>query len=343
MNHELYMRRCMTLAQNHAGYVAPNPMVGAVLVAPDGQIVAEGAHEYYGGNHAEVNCFLDAERKGITDFSSYTLYCSLEPCSHYGKQPPCALKIVEKDVRCVVVGAMDPNPKVAGRGVAILREAGIEVLTGVLEDECRWQNRRFMCLHENHRPYVILKWAQTADGFLDKLRDSADEPVLTISSELTKQIVHRMRAENMAILVGARTALLDNPGLRTTRWPGRSPIRVLLDRHHTVSPLAKIFRSAAQPNQPAYPGDEVIVFRERTDWPYVLSELAERGIHSVLVEGGGQVLRHIIETGIYDEVHVEVGPMKIGVGVPAPALALPAEPSRCVDNRLLYEWMHIVK
>lgn len=306
---EDFMRRCIDLARLGEYYVAPNPMVGAVLVR-EGQIVGEGWHQQYGGPHAEVNCFRDAESRGETYFGDCTLYVSLEPCSHFGKTPPCANLIVEKRVKRVVVGSLDPNPRVSGQGIKRIQDAGIEVVTGVLETECRTLNKRFLCLHEKHRPYVILKWAQTQDGFIDRIRRSAEQPVLVISTPYTKELVHKMRAENMAIMVGSRTALLDNPGLKTTRWPGRNPIRILLDRHHSVPEDSKIFS----------PDAETIVYRENTDWDFVLNDLATRNIHSVLVEGGATILNMILDSGVYDEIHVEVGEQQIGNGVPAPRI-----------------------
>ena len=196
----------------------------------------------------------------------------------------------------------------------MLRDAGIEVVTGVLEDECRALNRRFMCLHEKHRPYVILKWAQTADGFLDYDRsaDSAANRPLVISNAVTKQLVHKMRAENMAIMVGTRTALLDNPRLLTTRWSGRNPIRVLPDRHGVVPRDSRIFSGDS----------ETIVYSECTDWQYILSDLGQRGIHSLLVEGGRIWLETIIESGIWDEMHIEVSPVRIAAGIPAPKVPI---------------------
>lgn len=326
---EIYIHRCLQLAQLAEYYVAPNPMVGAVLVK-DGAIVAEGWHRQYGGPHAEVNCFRQADEKGITDFSDCTLYVSLEPCSHYGKTPPCAKLIIEKRPARVVVGILDPNPQVAGRGIRMIQEAGIAVTVGVAEEACRALNKRFLCLHEKHRPYVILKWAQTEDGFLDRKREPGDgQDVLVISTPLTKQLVHKMRAENMAIMVGTRTALLDNPGLKTTRWPGRNPIRILLDRHNVVPPTAKIFS----------PDAETIVYRDNTDWLFILSDLAERNIHSVIVEGGATLLRHILATGIYDELHVEVSPLRIGDGVAAPTINL-GEDYQTIDGHRIYERHH---
>ena len=318
-----YMQRCLQLARLGRFYVAPNPMVGAVLVReirkPDGtvgkEVVGEGWHHFFGGPHAEVGCFRDAEERGCRTFGDCTLYVSLEPCCHYGKTPPCALLIREKGVRRVVVGMQDPNPQVAGKGLAILREAGIEVTCGILEDKCRSLNRRFVCLHEKHRPYVTLKWAQSADGFLDRMRDTDNPgggPVL-LSSPLTKQLVHRMRACNMAIMVGTRTALLDNPRLLTTRWSGRNPVRIVPDRHHVIPADSRIFSDDAQTG----------IYDRQTDFPFILSDLASRGVHSLLIEGGAALFRHILETDLWDEMQVEVAPVRLGGGVPAPSL--PAE------------------
>lgn len=323
-----YMLRCLELARIGEYYVAPNPMVGALLVSSDGRILGEGWHERFGGPHAEVNCFADAEERGYHDFHDATLVVSLEPCNHYGKTPPCTELILRHRPRRVVVGILDPNPKVAGQGVARLRAAGIEVVTDVLSDACRELNRRFLMLHEQHRPYVILKWAQTGDGYLDRIRQSAAEPVLRISTPVTKRIVHKMRAENMSIMVGTRTALLDNPSLLNSHWSGRNPIRVVPDRHHVLPADARIFSSDA----------ETIVYSDNTEWSYILSDLGRRGIHSLLVEGGATLLHTILESGIYDEVHVEVAPeLQIGTGVPAPRLPLQGMPQQ-IDGRLLYEW-----
>lgn len=327
MEYANYIAHCIEIAQKGAYFVAPNPMVGAVLVRnSDETILAEGYHERYGEGHAEVNCFAEAERRMAKgeSYKDCTLFVSLEPCSHYGKTPPCAKLIIEKGVGRVVVGMLDPNPLVAGKGVQMLRDAGIEVVVGVLEDQCRELNKRFLCLHEKHRPYVILKWAQTGDGFIDIKRTSGS-PV-KISTPATKQIVHRMRAENMAIMVGTNTVLLDNPRLLNTHWEGRNPIRVTLDRHHRIPADARIFSDES----------ETIVYRERTDWPFVLSDLASRNIHSILVEGGTTLLAHILQTGIWDEIHVEVAPeIVIGDGVPAPKIDIP-DNYETVDGHKLY-------
>ena len=374
MNYEQYIARCIEIARRGEYYVAPNPMVGAVLVRGGvtgyglpvtgdglpvtGEIIAEGWHERFGEGHAEVNCFKKAESQEprVKSYKDCTLFVSLEPCSHYGKTPPCAKLIIEKGVGKVVVGMLDPNPMVAGRGVAMLREAGIEVVVGVLEKKCRELNKRFLMLHEHRRPYVVLKWAQTADGFVDRnrrptpaevLRTATGSPIgqspspvkggeneehlqgaLAISTEKTKAIVHRMRAENMAIMVGTNTVIMDNPRLMTTHWEGRNPIRVTVDRHGRIPEDARIWGPTPGPSlkgrESDYPGIEpVIVYRERTDWEYILEDLAGRGIHSIMVEGGTTLLNHILETGVWDEMHIEVAPeITIGEGVAAPNVNL---------------------
>ena len=349
MNYEQYIARCTEIARRGEYYVAPNPMVGAVLVRGGvtgyglpvtgdglpvtGEIIAEGWHERFGEGHAEVNCFKSLEKSKYRDIdlSKCTLFVSLEPCSHYGKTPPCAKLIIEKGVGKVVVGMLDPNPMVSGRGVKMLREAGIEVVVGVLEKECRELNKRFLMLHEHHRPYVVLKWAQTGDGFIDRLRLTdrfADRPIhlngaLAISTERTKAIVHKMRAENMAIMVGTNTVIMDNPRLMTTHWEGRNPIRVTADRHGRIPEDARIWGPTPGPSSDYAGIDPVIVYRERTDWEYILEDLAGRGIHSIMVEGGTTLLNHIIETGLWDEMHIEVAPeITIGEGVAAPNVNL---------------------
>ena len=340
MEYANYIARCIEIARRGEYFVAPNPMVGAVLVDANGAIIAEGWHEKYGEGHAEVNCFRRAESQEsrVKSYKDCTLFVSLEPCSHYGKTPPCAKLIIEKGVGRVVVGMLDPNPLVAGKGVQMLRDAGIEVVVGVMEKECRELNKRFLCLHEQHRPYIILKWAQTGDGFIDRIRQYSvvsDQHsahlngALAISTPETKRIVHRMRAENMSIMVGTNTVLLDNPRLMNTHWEGRNPVRVTVDRHGRIPADAWIFSD----------GIETIVYRERTDWPYILEDLAKRNIHSILVEGGTTLLNHILETGIWDEIHVEVAPeITIEEGVKAPNIMLP-DTYETVDGHRLYTIM----
>jgi diaminohydroxyphosphoribosylaminopyrimidine deaminase/5-amino-6-(5-phosphoribosylamino)uracil reductase len=335
---KLYIGRCLQLARLAEYYVAPNPMVGAVLVhhSPEGdRILTEGWHERYGEAHAEPNCIRHAEEfypEGI-DYKHCTLYVNLEPCSHYGKTPPCAELIIRKGIGRVVIGTLDPNPQVAGRGVRMMREAGIDVIVGVMEEECRELNKRFFCLQENKRPYVILKWAETADGYIDIQRDGG-KPI-TISTPLTKQLVHQQRAENMAIMVGTRTVLLDNPRLLTTHWSGRNPIRITLDRHGVLPADSRIFSDDTP----------TIVYRENTDWSFILSDLAQRNIHSVLVEGGSTLLQHILDSGIYDEVHIEIGKQLLPIdpntgrkeGVKAPDYHKYTQPIMVDDHQIFIE------
>ena len=325
---ELYIRRCLQLAKLGEYYVAPNPMVGAVLVGSGDVILGEGWHMQYGGAHAEPNCLRNAEDnhpEGI-DYKHCTLYINLEPCSHYGKTPPCAELIIDKGIGRVVIGCLDPNPQVAGQGVSMLKDAGIKVHVGILEDECRALNKRFICLHENRRPYVILKWAQTADGYIDERRKSGNP--LVISTPLMKQLVHQQRAENMAIMVGTRTVLMDNPRLLTTHWSGRNPIRVTMDRHRILSPDYNIFSSDS----------ETIVYHDNTDWKTMLTDLASRNIHSVLVEGGATFLNSIIASQVYDEVHIEISNEYMGegkLGVEAPHYKFTTRP-QIFDQHLVY-------
>lgn len=328
---EIYMHRCLQLAKLGEYYVAPNPMVGAVLVQ-DGRIIGEGWHHRFGEPHAEVEAFRSVDRTRYPHCADATLYVSLEPCSHYGKTPPCVNLILQEGVHRVVVGCLDPNPCVSGRGVSILREAGVEVVVGVLETQCRLLNRRFLCLHEKHRPYVVLKWAQTADGYMGYKPEQITErgQRLQISNSVTKQIVHKMRAENMAIMVGTNTALQDNPRLLTTHWSGRNPVRIVLDRHGRL-PIDSQLLSDDAPT---------LVYRENTDWQFILHDLASKQIHSVMVEGGRMLLQTIIDMGIYDEVHVEVAPFCVKEGIKAPVVTLPVLPERNIDGNLLYEWTH---
>lgn len=334
---KLYMHRCLQLASLGEYYVAPNPMVGAILVEDGGgkrkegtegssRILGEGWHMQYGGSHAEPNCLRNAEEnhpEGI-DYKQCTLYVSLEPCSHYGKTPPCAELIIKKGIGRVVVGCLDPNPRVAGRGVKMMQDAGIEVVVGILKEECRELNKRFICLQEKGRPYVILKWAQTADGYIDIQREASTP--LVISTPLLKQLVHQQRAENMAIMVGTNTVLKDNPRLLTTHWSGRNPVRITLDRHGVLPAESRIFSDEA----------ETIVYREQTNWDFILADLGKRNIHSVLVEGGAKLLNAILQSGVYDEVHVEVASdVVIGNGVKAPEYLLNTCP-KMIDGHKVY-------
>ena len=279
---EMYMRRCLQLADCGRQNAKPNPMVGAVIVC-DGRIIGEGYHVRCGEGHAEVNAFASVRPCDEPLLGRSTMYVSLEPCSHYGKTPPCADLIVRKGVRRVVVGCVDPFAKVHGHGIAKLREAGIEVTVGVLEDECKALNSRFMTVNTEHRPYILLKWAQSADGFLDDHYHAA-----RFSTPFTTMLVHKMRAENDAILVGRVTDQREHPRLDVREWSGPSPERIVLTSGQRI-----------------------------TD---VLDTLYSRKKQSLIVEGGAATLRSFIDTGLWDEIRRETSPLCVGDGTPAPSL-----------------------
>lgn len=301
---EKYMKRCLQLARHGEGMTAPNPMVGAVIVH-DGRILGEGWHRRYGGPHAEVNAVRSVRPEDEALLREATIYVSLEPCSHWGKTPPCAELLVEKGFRRVVVGCLDPNEKVAGRGIARLREAGAEVIVGVLEQECRWLNRKFMTFHTLHRPYITLKWAQSADGFIDRRRESRDDGnAVRFSTPWTQMLVHRLRATHEAILVGRRTWELDQPSLTTRLWPGKDPARLVLTEDGQLS------------------GDNVmpIAFNRAGG---ALTPHSAKGTFtpsSILVEGGAQTLQAFIDADLWDEMYIERTDMVLGDGVKAPTL-----------------------
>ncbi|MCL1868024.1 MAG: bifunctional diaminohydroxyphosphoribosylaminopyrimidine deaminase/5-amino-6-(5-phosphoribosylamino)uracil reductase RibD [Paludibacter sp.] len=343
MEHELYIARCLQLAACGVGFVAPNPMVGAVLVC-DGKIIGEGYHHAYGQPHAEVNAIAEVKAQNAELLSKSTLYVNLEPCAHYGKTPPCAELIISSGISKVVIGNIDPNPKVAGKGVKMLQNAGIEVITGVLENECRELNKRFFTFIEKKRPYIFLKWAQTADGFLDKKRTNASEPPLVISNELTKLLTHKIRTENQAIMVGTNTALLDNPKLSARRWEGKNPVRLVIDAHRRIPENFNIF-DGTQPT---------IIFTEKTNNLHknnvdfvnidfskniinnLLTAIYQQNIHSVLVEGGQMLLQSFIQSGLWDYAQMEIAPFTIGSGIAAPALAkLPTKETDYNGHRVL--------
>lgn len=319
---EKYMRRALQLARLGAGHTSPNPMVGAVIVGPDGAIIGEGWHRKCGEAHAEVNAVASVKDTNLLKDS--TIYVTLEPCSHYGKTPPCANMLIELGIPRVVVGTLDPFVKVAGRGVAMLREAGIEVVVGVLEQECRDLNRRFITAHTTGRPWVQLKWAQTADGFI-ALPPEAGENPLHMSTPVTMRLMHRQRALCDAIVVGAATARIDNPSLTTRYWPGKSPLRVVLSRCLSIPDNLNLITDGlptivynSLKNATAGPVEYVKV---DTATPQAwLEDLYRRGVTSVMVEGGLQLLQELIDAAAWDEARIEVSPRRVGQGVAAPAI-----------------------
>ncbi|SDA37623.1 diaminohydroxyphosphoribosylaminopyrimidine deaminase [Algoriphagus alkaliphilus] len=316
---QLYMRRALELAEWGRGHVSPNPMVGCVIVHQD-RIIGEGHHHQYGGPHAEVNAVHSVENKDL--LKEATVYVTLEPCAHWGKTPPCANLLVENQVKKVVIAAVDTNPLVGGKGIEILKNAGIEVETGVLEKEARWQNRRFFTQIEKHRPYVILKWAQTQDGFVARENFSSK----WISGSQSRQLVHKWRAEEGAILVGKNTALHDNPNLNVRDWAGKTPMRVVLDAKLELPQNLTLFdqtiptvcynskKSETQENL------NFVNLGEQFGMHDMLKDLHSRKIQSLIVEGGTKVLSQFIEKSLWDEARVFTGKVKFGTGISAPIL-----------------------
>ena len=326
----MYMRRCLQLAANGLGRVRPNPLVGCVIVK-DGRIVSEGYHQEYGHNHAERNALL---RHG--DYHGATLYVNLEPCSHYGKTPPCADLIIEKGIKRVVCCNDDPNPLVAGRGFRKLEGAGIEVVRHVLEAEGRELNRRFFTFMEKQRPYVILKWAESADGFMapslksqSERKESSDSFFSSdcnkqywLSSQRQNRLNHRWRTEEAAILVGSETYLLDHPSLTARHYLGPQPQPVVLDRRGRLMSLSEVISQSERKEQKESSDCDKrkwIVLRSQTV-EEVLQALYEQKLQSVIVEGGRKVLDAFIESGLYDEVRILRSPRALGSGLPAPAI-----------------------
>jgi len=293
----------------------------------DDRIIGEGYHHHFGEAHAEPNAINSVKQPEL--LQDATLYVSLEPCSHYGKTPPCADLIVNSGISRVVIGTLDPNPKVSGRGVEVLQEAGIEVLVGVMEKECRELNKRFFIFQEQKRPYILLKWAQTQDGFMDRKRRDNTESPLQISNTITKQMTHKMRSENQAILVGVNTVLLDNPSLTVRDWTGKSPVRIAIDRQGRIptnfnlmdgSVRTIIFTEILRKNE--HNLEFIKINFDEHALPNILQNLFEQNIHSVMVEGGASILNIFIEAGLWDEANIEVSPLRIADGVKAPVLNL---------------------
>jgi len=301
-NDEKYMQRCIQLARNGQQNAKPNPMVGAVIMSADGRIIGEGYHVRCGEGHAEVNAFASVRPEDEALLPDSTIYVSLEPCSHYGKTPPCADLIIKKGVKRVVVGCIDEFAEVQGRGIRKLQEAGIKVEVGVLEDECRELNRRFFTFHRENRPYIILKWAQTANGFID----NAFKPLM-ISTSFTKMLSHKLRAEEDAILVGRVTEEREHPQLTARDWQGQNPKRLVIDRSH----------------------------------PLNLESLHAHNIQSLIVEGGAKTLQSFMEKGLWDEIRVETNTlMTVNDGTRAPQIPANAAviDSQTYDGNLIIRY-----
>ena len=319
--HEKYMLRALELAEMGRGNVAPNPMVGCVIVCQN-KIIGEGYHMKYGEAHAEVNAIQSVKNQEL--LAKSTAYVTLEPCAHFGKTPPCATLLVEKRIKKVVVAAVDSNPLVGGKGISILKNGGVEVITGVLEKEAKVQNRRFFTVMEKGRPYILLKWAQTKDGYVAR----KDYSSKWISNSSSRQLVHKWRAEEQAILVGKNTARYDDPSLTTRDWVGKNPIRLMMDSNLELSPKLKLFDGSGisivyNLIQSKKEGLVEWVKLEQMHLEELLQDLHQRKVQSVLVEGGSTLLQKFIDRELWDEARVFTGNLKFGEGIDAPFIAKP--------------------
>lgn len=298
-NDEFYIKRCIELAQKALGKTYPNPLVGSVIVH-NGEIIGEGYHHKAGENHAEINAINSVKNKELIPES--TIYVSLEPCAHYGKTPPCALKIKELGFKKVVIGAMDSHDKVNGKGKKIIHDAGIEVVSGILENECIELNKRFFTYHEKKRPYIILKWAESGDGFLDK-----DFKPTAISNTLVNQFVHQLRANEHAILVGTQTALTDNPSLTVRNVEGTNPVRILIDFDLKVPDDFKIYNNEAKTlvlniiKESTESNIHFITIEKENFLNNLMNVLYREQIQSVIIEGGRFTLQQFIDAKLWDE------------------------------------------
>ena len=329
---ESYMNRCLQLAEQGRGNVAPNPMVGCIIVH-NGKIISEGYHEQFGSSHAEVNAIKKIENKKILKHSS--LFVNLEPCAHHGKTPPCTDLILQMGISEIYIGSSDPNPIVSGKGIEILKDSGKKVQTGILAKESRELNKRFYTFHEKKRPYVILKWAETVDGFISRFPIPENKNENKITNGEADKLNHQWRSEESAIMVGTNTVLNDNPALTTRLVNGKNPIRVLIDKKGIFQENLQIMKA----------NSKVILFTEnesktedhiefvKTDFKvsiidFVLSELWKRNVQSLIVEGGSVLLNSFLESGLYDEIRILIGNKVFGSGIEAPNV----DKSRAIKN-----------
>lgn len=325
--HEKYIKRCIQLSKNGLGLTRPNPMVGAVIVCED-KIIGEGYTNPYGGPHAEVNAINAVLDKNL--LSKSIIYVSLEPCSHYGKTPPCSHLIVASKIPKIVIGTVDDNSLVSGRGVKFLRDNGCEVIVGVLEDECREINKRFFSFFNKKRPYIILKWAETKDGFIDKERKEDIVGVNWISNQFSQQLVHKWRSEEQAILVGTNTVIADNPKLNVRKWSGNNPVRLVLDNSMRIPHDSNVFDGSLETivftsSKKLFDKEKQHVKIEYIDYSMsvpqqICDALYRLNIQSVIIEGGAQTLQGFIVDDLWDEARVFVGDVTFKKGKIAPVI-----------------------
>jgi len=324
INHQLYIKRCLQIAKNGIGTCRPNPAVGAVVVYQN-KIIGEGFTSPYGGSHAEVHAINAVKDKSL--LKEATIYVTLEPCSHFGKTPPCADLIVKHQLKNVVIGCIDSNSLVAGKGVDRLKKAGINVTVGVLEAECKEHHKRFFTVQNKKRPYIILKWAQTKDGFVAPLKKDEQKPVW-ISNSYSQQLVHKWRAQEHAILVGTNTVIADNPKLNVRSWSGQNPVRIVLDRTFRIPEDSSVLDGSVMTiviteKQECLCEQNEKLFIETIDFSNNLAKqvcdvLQKHQIQSVIIEGGSQTLQTFIDENLWDEALVFVGETTFKAGVKAP-------------------------
>lgn len=308
--HETYIKRCIDIAKNGLGTTRPNPMVGSVIVH-NNQIIGEGFTSAYGGNHAEVNAINSVKDKSLLKES--TIYVTLEPCSHFGKTPPCSDLIIKHQIPHVVIGCIDDNIQVAGKGIEKLKKAGCHVVVGIAENECKTHHKRFFTFHNKKRPYIILKWAETADGFIAPETKNKQKPVW-ITNEYSRQLVHKWRAEEQAILVGTNTVLQDNPSLTVRDWTGQNPIRVVIDKENKLSKKHTVFNNEAK---------TITLSNKDIDFskniaPQICDILFKNNINSVIIEGGTKTLQTFVNESLWDEARVFSRNIHFKKGVKAP-------------------------
>jgi len=342
--HSKYMQRCIDLAYNGLGLTSPNPMVGCVIVH-DHHIIGEGYHFEFGGPHAEVNAIASVENKELLKDS--TLYVNLEPCSHYGKTPPCVDLIISSKIKQVVISNIDPHEKVAGKGIEKLKQAGIQVEIGILEEAGNELNKRFFTFHKQQRPYVILKWAQTHDKFIDVLRSNISKPQPTwITDESTRILVHKWRTEEQAILVGTHTALKDNPRLNVRDWFGKNPIRMVIDKKLSLPDHLHLFDNSIQTVVFTHASREnkknihYVTLKGNNFIPGIMDYCYQNQIISIIVEGGSSLLQWFIEQNMWDEARVFTGKLIFENGVDAPEIKESAKEEGSFNNTLLSIYMH---
>nr|WP_243693085.1 bifunctional diaminohydroxyphosphoribosylaminopyrimidine deaminase/5-amino-6-(5-phosphoribosylamino)uracil reductase RibD [Tenacibaculum skagerrakense] len=333
------MRRCLELAKKGIGTTRPNPSVGAVIVHND-KIIGEGFTSAYGGSHAEVNAIHSVKDQEL--LKEATIYVTLEPCSHFGKTPPCSDLIIEKQIPNVVIGTIDTHSVVAGKGIEKLKKNGCNVVVGVLEEECKLHHKRFFTVQNKNRPYVILKWAETADGFIAPKEKENQAPVW-ISNEYAKQLVHKWRAEEHAILVGTNTVLADNPKLNVRSWTGNNPVRVVIDRSLKLAANLAVFDESVKTivitSLDKESIHENLIFEKvnfKKELPkQILEVLSKHKIQSVIVEGGAVTLQSFIKDNLWDEARVFIGNNEFVEGVKAPILNARLEKEEIIINNVL--------